>query len=158
MGSRNVKCQHDQIESKVSFHWTSCFFFLLPSSLSKLIWYEDNSLFFFFFTVFLLSTLLQMSLFSHPLPTSPSSLWPSPHCCLCLWVMHICSLANPFLSLSSTPTPLPSDSCQSAPSIHGIFKSVFIYKDSKASVKIKFLLIMLMFRFTVEIIKIFGNH
>ena len=33
-----------------------------------------------------------------PPPPSPhpSSLWPSPHCCLCLWVMHICSLASPF--------------------------------------------------------------
>ena len=26
-----------------------------------------------------------------------SVLWPSPHCCLCLWVVHICSLANPWL-------------------------------------------------------------
>ena len=38
---------------------------------------------------------------SHSLP----SLWPSPHCYLCLWVTHTCSLANPFIFLHPVPAP-----------------------------------------------------
>ena len=59
----------------------------------------------FTFSLFLLLMLLQMSLFSPPLPTSPQppppSLYPSPHHCLCLWVLHICSLVNPFIFLKT---------------------------------------------------------
>ena len=41
-----------------------------------------------------------------PLLSAASSLWPSPHCCPCLWVMHICSLANPFTFFHlAPPTP-----------------------------------------------------
>ena len=67
-----------------------------------------------FFLLFLLLTLLQMFPFFPSLPPLPSSctplhsLWPSPHCCLCLWVMHICSLANPFTFFYPVP-PSTSD-------------------------------------------------
>ena len=52
----------------------------------------------FFLILFLLLTLLQMS----PFPALPTftqllSPRPSPHCCLCLWVLHVCSVANPFI-------------------------------------------------------------
>ena len=43
-----------------------------------------------------------------PPPPSPHP-WPLSHCCLCLWVMHICSLANPFAFFHPFPLPLPSD-------------------------------------------------
>ena len=43
-----------------------------------------------------------------PPPRSPClpSLWPSPHCRLCLWVVHTCSLADPFTSFHPV-LPLP---------------------------------------------------
>ena len=40
----------------------------------------------------------------HPLPPS---LWPSPHSCLCLRVMHICSLTNPFTLFHPVTLPPP---------------------------------------------------
>ena len=60
------------------------------------------------FSLFLLLTLLQMPPFFplRPPPPSPCqpSLWPSPHCFLCLWVIHTCSLANPFTFFHPVPT------------------------------------------------------
>ena len=38
-----------------------------------------------------------------PHPRPPPSLWPSPHCCLCLWVMYICFLVNPFTFFHPCP-------------------------------------------------------
>lgn len=47
--------------------------------------------------------------FAHFYPTlSLISLWPSPHCCLCLWDMRICSLTNPFIFFHPTHLPLSS--------------------------------------------------
>ena len=41
----------------------------------------------------------------HPVPI-PSSLWPSPHCCLFPWVLHIHSVVNPVPFFHSVPHPL----------------------------------------------------
>ena len=62
----------------------------------------------------------------HPAFTSPS-LWPSPHCCLCLWILHKCSLANPFSFFHPVPLPLPSDSCQGVPGPHASVSSLSVY-------------------------------
>ena len=46
-----------------------------------------------------ITEVLIFPLFAHlptPYALAAPSLWPSPHCHLCLWVMHICSLTNPF--------------------------------------------------------------
>ena len=52
----------------------------------------------------------------HSQPLPPSSLWPSPHCCLCLGVIHTSALAHAFTFFHPVPTyPFPSDSCQSVP-------------------------------------------
>lgn len=52
----------------------------------------------------LLFTLLQMSPFSNPLPTSfPLSV---PHCSPCPWLRHTCSLATPFTFFHPVPSPL----------------------------------------------------
>lgn len=50
-----------------------------------------------FFFLFFIDTLLQLSPplpLAHFHPASLPSLWPLPHCWLCLWVMHTCSLAS----------------------------------------------------------------
>ena len=65
-----------------------------------------------FFPLFLLLTLLQVSPTLSPvarlhLAPTPRSLWPLPHCCLCLWVMHVCYLANPFTFFHPVPAPKP---------------------------------------------------
>ena len=64
------------------------------------------------FTLFLLFILLQMSLFyppcTHTLPLP--FFWPSPHCCLCLWVVHISSFADPFTFFHPVPQPFPFNS------------------------------------------------
>lgn len=57
----------------------------------------------FFNFIFLVDTITDVPNFSPlclPPTSSPlfSSLWPSPHCCSCLRVMHICSLGNPYES------------------------------------------------------------
>ena len=67
------------------------------------------NIFIFLDFLFLLLTLLQVSPFTpfsplHP-ASSPTSLWPPPHCCLCLWVMHGCSLAHPFTFFHLVPSP-----------------------------------------------------
>ena len=63
-----------------------------------------------------------MSPFSPHLPSSskprlPLPEWPSPHCCLCLWVTHACSLASPFTFFHSVLAPVESVSlfCVSMP-------------------------------------------
>ena len=67
-----------------------------------------------------------------PLPTStqplpPTSLRPSPHRCLCLWVMHIRSLTNPFpFFYPVSSSSLPSDSCQSVPCVRASVSILFI--------------------------------
>ena len=48
----------------------------------------------FFFFILTVDTVTDAPI-PHPAPT-PRFLWPSPHCCLCLRLLHICSLANPF--------------------------------------------------------------
>ena len=46
-----------------------------------------------------------------PAPATPS-VWTSPHCSLCLWVTHMCSLADLFPFFHPVHlNPLPSDSC-----------------------------------------------
>ena len=55
---------------------------------------------FYFSLYFYVETYTDASIFPlfaclHLSLTAPS-FCPSPHCCLCLWVMHACSLANPF--------------------------------------------------------------
>ena len=62
---------------------------------------------------------------SPPLPSNPPSFWP--HCCLCLWVMHICSLADLLTSCHwVTHSLLPSDSCQSVPCVCLIGSILFV--------------------------------
>ena len=112
-----------------------CLLSTISSLLSTfLLWW----CFFWFLSTFLLLTLLQMLPFTpfallHSVP-SPPSLWPSPHCCLCLWLMHLCSLAKPFAFFHSVPTTLPSNGCQSVPCIHSsasiLFVSLFCSLDS----------------------------
>ena len=41
----------------------------------------------------------------HPAP-APLSLWPSPHCWLCLRVVHRCSLVNSFTFFHPVPPPI----------------------------------------------------
>ena len=53
-----------------------------------------------------------------PTMFAPPSLWPSPHGHLCLWVMHVSTLANPFTFLYPVLHPFPSYSCQSVPCVH----------------------------------------
>ena len=67
-------------------------------------------------------------------PAFPA-LRPPPHCCLCQWVMHIWSLAEPFTFFHPLlPFSLPSDSCQSVPRFYAfvsiLFISLFCYWDS----------------------------
>ena len=71
------------------------------------------------FPLFLLLTLLQMSppffSFVPLLPTpAPPSLWPSVHCCLCPWVIHIFSFASLFTFFHPDgETPIKSQVSQS---------------------------------------------
>ena len=68
---------------------------------------------FFFFFIFIIDTITDVP-FSPPLrPPPPFPHLPlfllSSHCCLCPWVKHVCSLANPFpcfYSVSLYPHPL----------------------------------------------------
>ena len=73
--------------------------------------------------------LLQLSQFP-PLPTSahptPCSHSLSPPCCPCPWVIHTCSLSNPFPFFPPFPTPVPSGHCQSVPCFHACGSSLFI--------------------------------
>ena len=69
---------------------------------------------FFIFIVYAITVVPTFSFF--PISTQPPflpSLRPSPHCCQCPWVMHICSWLIPHL-LSST---LPSSSFLTAVSL-----------------------------------------
>ena len=66
------------------------------------------------------------------LNTPSPSLWLSPHCCLCQWVMHTHSLANLFTFFHPVPLcPLPSNSHQSVPCTHAsvsvLFVSLFLH-------------------------------
>ena len=59
--------------------------------------------------IFIVDTITNVPIFPlfthlHPAP-APPSLWPSPHWCLCLFVMHMCSSADPFTFFH--PVPLP---------------------------------------------------
>ena len=69
-----------------------------------------------------------------PPPASPTSSWPSPHCCQCPWVMHICSPAHPSPLLHSASPKPPSDIRQPVPcvpaSISILFISLFCSLDS----------------------------
>ena len=58
----------------------------------------DMSLCNFFHDIFIVDTNKDIPILpSLPAPTHPPpSHWPSPHCCLYLRVMHVCSLVNPF--------------------------------------------------------------
>lgn len=80
-------------------------------------WYFGNLLIIFlkFFKLFLLLILLHISLALPPPPCSPPAPRPRPsssltinHCCLYIWVMHICSLVTFFTFFHLVPTlPLP---------------------------------------------------
>ena len=79
-----------------------------------------------FLTLFLLLILLQVPLFSSPLPTSiqpPTHLWPSPHCCLCLCVMCMCPSANPFIFFHSVLPP----SALTAVTLFSVSMSLFLF-------------------------------
>lgn len=54
----------------------------------------------------------------HPAPPLSPSLWPSSLGSLCLWLMHIYSLANHFPFFHPVPRP---HSCQSVPCIYVCF-------------------------------------
>ena len=89
---------------------------------------------FFIFIVYIIKNVPIFSYFAHLLLPSPTpSLWPSPHCCLCLCVMHVCSLAN-FFTFFHPDYPLFSDSCQFVPRVHAsasiLFISLFCSLDS----------------------------
>ena len=65
----------------------------------------------YLFLIFIIGSITDVLIFPsfahlHPAPNSPS-LRPSPHCCLCPWVMHIYSLANPFPFFHSVLPPCP---------------------------------------------------
>ena len=98
-------------------------------------------LFLLYFIVYAITLVPTSSLFAHfHLVAASPSLRPSPRHCPFprvmkswamghgSWVMHVCSLANPFTFFPPVPTPRP-DSCQSAPCIHtsvSIFSSVYL--------------------------------
>ena len=64
-------------------------------------------IFFIFYCLYSYSCPHFFSLFPlHPSPCSPS-LRPSPHHCLCLWVINMCSLANSFTFFLPVPPPTP---------------------------------------------------
>ena len=67
-----------------------------------------------FFIVDTITDVLDFSPFATSTHSPPPLPWPSPHCCLCPWAMHICSLADLFTFFYPVlPTPLPSEICQS---------------------------------------------
>ena len=66
------------------------------TGVHKLTSLPSVSLFFLYFYCWLLQIFHYSPLGPPPPSPQPPSLWPSPHCCLCLWVTRICSLANPF--------------------------------------------------------------
>ena len=71
-----------------------------------------------------------------PLPNLPTlSLWLSPLCFLCLWVMHIRSLTNPFTIFYPVPQPPPTPKAVSlfhvSMSVSILFISLFSSSDSK---------------------------
>ena len=112
--------------NKCKIIWNKPFLHFYYLATATILCHNPKSEYFFSFflggvTLFLLLTLLQMSPFSLPWSTSTqppvtSFLWPSSHSYLCLWVMHIQSLANPFTSVHPVPpTHLSSYSCQSVP-------------------------------------------
>ena len=70
----------------------------------------------FFFLLFSYCYSVTVVLIFSPLPSSqpiPYSHSKSPHCCPSPWVIHTCSLTDPFPFLPPLfPSPFPSDSCQ----------------------------------------------
>ena len=87
--------------------------------------------FYFIFIVYTITDVLSLSSFAHlPLFSLPPSLWPSSHCCLCIWV--ICTVPSPsFIQLPFLPTLY---SCQSIPCIYAsasiLSVSLFCLLDS----------------------------
>ena len=60
-------------------------------------------------------------------PHQPPSLWPSPNCHLCLWVMNVYSLAHPFTFFHPVlPSSRLSHSCQSVPCVHASVSILFV--------------------------------
>ena len=84
----------------------------------------------FFHFLYLIIYIVQMSHFSPltPLhPACPYSHTQSSHHCPCPWVLHLCSLTNPFPFSQSVPIPpLGSYSCQPIPWFHVIFPILLI--------------------------------
>ena len=82
---------------------------------------------------FLNSCLFHYSCPNFPPPPFPSSAQPtrpshsqSPHCCPCPWVIHACSLTNPFHFFLPFPYPVSSGSCHSVPCFHVSGSVLFI--------------------------------
>ena len=79
--------------------------------------------------IFIVDTITDVPIFLpfvyllHLAPTPPS-LWPSPHCCLYLWVMHVCSLANPFPFFPPVPS---SSSPLTAVSLSHVSVPLFLF-------------------------------
>ena len=61
-----------------------------------------------FLFLFILLQLFQFTPLGPPLPSPPPAPSQSPHHCPCPWVIHTCSLTNPFpFFLSFLPPPFP---------------------------------------------------
>ena len=68
---------------------------------------QNRTLFFFIFIVNTITNVHIPHPYPPPLSPWPPSLLPSLHCCPCLWIMHVCSLANIFTFLHPIPPPPP---------------------------------------------------
>ena len=82
------------------------------------------------------------SLCPSPLPLSPS-LWPSPRCCLCLWVMYVCSLANTLTFFHPVP-PTPQGTLTFCDSMEG--PEIIMLSEISHLVKDKYHMISLICR------------
>ena len=71
-----------------------------------------------FFIVYAITVVPSFSPFFHLYPSSPSPLLSqSSYHCLWPWILHKCSLVNPFTIFYSV-SPMPCGSCQSIPHIY----------------------------------------
>lgn len=83
--------------------------FLSSKLLQEVPFVKVHWQFFFLNFIFIVDIIMDASVFLpfahlHP-PPILLSLWPPPHRCLCPWVIHTCSSANPSPSFIQSPPP-----------------------------------------------------